>query len=485
MKPKITVVPLGPGSPDLMTLQAADALRAASRLILRTARHPAADWLRDQGIAFESLDRFYDEYEDFDTMHRAMAENLWTRAAESPLTFAVMDPPRDGAVRALRETADAEKPGALRILPGLSLMNACEAMLPEDAPASDAVRIVPAADMLSAVPDPSASLWVVELDSALLAGEVKLRLADLYGDEREVFFFPPSLKNPRPCRKIPLYLLDSQKAYDHTAALFVPGAAYLSRDRFTFSDLQAIMSRLRASDGCPWDRVQTHSSLTPYMVEEAWEVVSAIEHGDMDHLADELGDVLLQVFFHASIAESFDEFTMTDVVSDICEKMIRRHPHLFVHAGADAVRTDMTASWEALKRQETGSKTVGESLSDVSPALPSLKYAIKLYKKLAQLPALRRDPEAVAADIRALSGEILRDGAFSEESMAALLLRCTELCRLQDRDAEILLHHGADGLKAAVQRAEKTILAEGRKPEDLPADELLRYIKDAGESAQT
>ena len=376
MKPMITVVPLGPGSPDLMTLQAADALRTASRLILRTARHPAADWLQDQGIAFESLDEFYEAYEDFDAMHRAMAEELWARASADPLTFAVMDPPRDGAVRALRETA--KEPGALRILPGLSLMNACEALLPEDAPAQDAVRIVPAADMLSAVPDPSASLWILELDSALLAGDVKLRLSDLYGDEREVFFFPPSEKNPRSCRKIPLYSLDSQKAYDHTAALFVPGADYLSRDRFTFADLQAIMSRLRAPDGCPWDRVQTHSSLTPYMVEEAWEVVSAIEEADTDHLADELGDVLLQVFFHASIAESFDEFTMTDVVSDICQKMIRRHPHLFSRSAAEAVRTDMTASWEALKRQETGSRTVGESLSDVSPALPSLKYAIKL-----------------------------------------------------------------------------------------------------------
>ena len=472
MKSLITVVPLGPGSPDLLTLQAADALRSAPRLILRTARHPVADWLRSQSIPFESLDDFYDAHEDFDRMHRAMAEHLWLQAEKHPLTFGVMDPARDGAVRFLRQTAP--DPSALRVLPGVSLAETCGAALPPEAASAAGCRIYAASDFPAASPDPDASLWILELDSPLLAGDIKLRLSDLYGDEREVFFFPPSEKHPRTVRKIPLYLLDSQKAYDHTTALFDPGAPYLNRSRFTFSDLTAIMSRLRAPDGCPWDKVQTHASLTPYMVEEAWEVVSAIEDGDTDHLSDELGDVLLQVFFHASIAESFDEFTMTDVVSHICEKMIRRHPFLFRDPGAPP-QSDPTATWEALKRRETGSRTLGESLNDVSPALPSLKYAIKVQKKLSQLPALRRTPEELAAGIRSLASGLLPDGTLSDEAMSDLLLLCTELCRVSDRDAEILLHQGVDHLKARFQSLESELLSQGKTLEGLTAEELAHY----------
>jgi tetrapyrrole methylase family protein/MazG family protein len=128
---------------------------------------------------------------------------------------------------------------------------------------------------------------------------------------------------------IPLYQLDNQKHYDHTAAVFLPGVDYLHRARHTFEDLERIVSRLRAPDGCPWDSVQTHRSLTPYMVEEAWEVVNAIEEDDPDHLADELGDVLFQVFIHASIGKSCGEFTLTDILTDICRKMIHRHPAVF------------------------------------------------------------------------------------------------------------------------------------------------------------
>ena len=110
-----------------------------------------------------------------------------------------------------------------------------------------------------------------------------------------------------------------------------------------------------------------------------------------------------------------------------------------------------------MKRAETGSKTVGETLDDVSKSLPSLKYAIKLYKKLAQIPALRRNPEDIAAEIREVSGSLLKNGKLSEKAMSQLLLKCTELCYREDCDAEILLHRGADSLKNRFQEAEKKL----------------------------
>ena len=299
----------------------------------------------------------------------------------------------------------------------------------------------------------------------------------------EIVFFPPSEKSSRTAVRIPLYALDAQKTYDHTAACYLPGVDYLHRSRFTFEDLADITSRLRAPDGCPWDSVQTHESLRPYMVEEAWEAVNAIEDQDMDHLADELGDVLFQVFIHSSIGESFDEFTLTDVVSGICRKMIHRHPHVFGSEKADTAQ-GVSDGWEALKRAETGSKTVGETLNDVSQSLPSLKYSIKMYKKLAQLPALRRSPEEIAPEIVSLASSLIENGQFSAENMAQLLMKCTELCYRSDADAEILLHRGVEKLKKKYQYAEKTMVNDEKKPENLTFQQLCVYLDAAGDAIE-
>ena len=135
-------------------------------------------------------------------------------------------------------------------------------------------------------------------------------------------------------------------------------------------------------------------------MEEAWEAVNAIDEGDTDHLADELGDVLFQVMIHSAIGTAFDEFTLTDVLSGICRKMIQRHPHVFIVSHGESAE-DVSQGWEARKRKETGSRTVGETLDDVSSFLPALKYSIKMYKKLAQLPACARDPRVrIAEEIR-------------------------------------------------------------------------------------
>ncbi|MBQ6507739.1 MAG: MazG family protein [Clostridia bacterium] len=500
--PVITVIPLGPGAPELLTLQSAEALKKAKHLFLRTGKHPVAAWLREQSVPFESMDAFYDRFDDFDRMHEAMAQFLWQEAADGPIAFAVMDPARDGAVRALKNwirsegelperknagpgsKAKSERPdrdGNLIILPGLSTLDACESEQPlsiKPRSAGEGFRVFSATDFLSASVDPALDLWVLEIDTALLAGEVKLHLLDLYDDEQPVIFFPPSDKSRRISRTIPLYLLDCQKAYDHTTAFLIPGADFTQRSRFTFADLEAILSRLRAPDGCPWDRIQTHVSLTPYMVEEAWEAVSAIEEGDMDHLSDELGDVLFQVFFHASIGQTFEEFTMADVLTHICRKMIQRHPHVFGTEHKNSAET-VADTWETIKRRETGSKTVGESLEDVSTALPSLKYAIKICKKLAQLPALRRSPEEIAAEIRRLSETLLEDHKLSARKLASLLLKCTELCYRKDMDAEILLHHEVDQLKRQFQAAEKAVLADRKLPESLTNQQLRVYLEAA------
>ena len=476
MEQKITVIPLGPGDVSMLTLQSAELLCGGSAVILRTDRHPVSDWLRKKGIPFSSLDSFYDRYEDFDEMHAAMASFLWKEAEKGPLILGVMNPDMDGAVAALKNRIPDG--GSIRVLPGVSAAETCLSALPEKQHRDSGLLTVSATDFIGMSFDPAVPCMILELNSPLLASDVKIHLSEYYSDEQEIVFFPPSENAFREFRKIPLYLLDSQSAYDHTAAVYVPGADYLHRDRHTFDDLSEIMRRLRAPDGCPWDRKQTHETLRPYMIEEAWETVNAIDEQDPEHLAEELGDVLFQVFFHASLGESFDEFTMTDILSGICDKMIRRHPHVFGNREALSA-SDVSLTWEKMKSQQNGRQTVGEALDDVSAALPSLKYAIKVYKKLAQIPSLRREPQQIAEEIRELSSSLLENGRMNPEAMSRLLMKCTELCRVSEEDAEILLHTGMDRFKKQYQNAEKLMLHDRQKPEELTWLQICEFLNRA------
>ena len=147
-----------------------------------------------------------------------------------------------------------------------------------------------------------------------------------------------------------------------------------------FYDFCAIIERLRAPDGCPWDREQTHASLKKHMIEEAYEAAEALESGDGAKMADELGDVLLQVVLNAQIGKENGEFTIDDVTEAVCEKMVVHHPHIFSDVKADT-SAEVLDNWEEIKRRERGGKSVGGTMDDVSLALPALTRAEKIYKK--------------------------------------------------------------------------------------------------------
>jgi nucleoside triphosphate diphosphatase len=151
-------------------------------------------------------------------------------------------------------------------------------------------------------------------------------------------------------------------------------------------ELLGIMARLRAADGCPWDREQTFASIAPYTIEEAYEVADAVERGDMRHLKDELGDLLFQVVFHAQIASEASEFDFEAVAGAICDKLLRRHPHVF-GAGGPLTPAEQNAAWEQIKAAERGAAVGSEQshLDGVPQALPALMRAYKLSKRAARV----------------------------------------------------------------------------------------------------
>lgn len=463
----ITVVSIGPGDPSFLNVITVRTLRDASPLVLRTGRHPLSVWLETEGMAFRTLDHLYETSDDFDALSRAAAEELWSLSGTSPyLVYAVSDVLTDRTVDAL--FSSRPEGGEVQLVPGFSF---ADYYLPACRPffSTADIRICPAASFDGTGLQPSRPLLITELNDEITAGEVKQALAAWIRDEETVLFLPGDGK----ALPVPLYELDRQPFYDHLSAVACGPFSYEQRSRKTLEDLMEIMDRLRAPGGCPWDRKQTHQSLEPYVVEEAWEVVGAAEENDPLHLAEELGDLLFQVVFHTSIGKSFDEFTMDDVLSAICQKMIRRHPHVFApasgsgatdaavelpEAGTRITAEQVTDNWDKIKQAETGSKTPLEALKDVSPALPALRYAEKLLRKMKHVPALPDPaPAEITESIRSLAEDL--DPALPvselEKRFAALLFACSRLSAALGLDSEILLHEFTARLIRDCQTLEK------------------------------
>jgi len=156
------------------------------------------------------------------------------------------------------------------------------------------------------------------------------------------------------------------------------------KEKYSFEDLLNIMKLLRSENGCPWDREQNHETLKKYLIEETYEVLEAIDLKDKDKLCEELGDLLLQIVFHAQIASEQKEFTMDDVIAGVCRKMVLRHTHVFGEAKADTA-DDVVANWEEIKKKEKGMKSQTEVLKSVPSNLPALMRSYKVQQKAAQV----------------------------------------------------------------------------------------------------
>jgi len=260
--------------------------------------------------------------------------------------------------------------------------------------------------------------------------------------------------------------------------------------------LRAIMARLRNPDGgCPWDLEQDFATIAPYTIEEAYEVADAIEHGDMAALKDELGDLLLQVVFHAQMAREAGHFDFDDVARGIAEKMIRRHPHVF--GDVDIKTADaQTKAWEEHKESERAAKAVAEGrrpsvLDGVAAGLPALMRALKLQRRAARVgfdwpnaaDVLVKIDEELSEIKQEMSIE--RDAARMQDEIGDLLFACVNLARHLEVDPEAALRHANAKFERRFRGVEDRVAAAGRTPAESSLDELeaaWQQVK-AGETA--
>jgi MazG family protein len=248
--------------------------------------------------------------------------------------------------------------------------------------------------------------------------------------------------------------LDRVVEPDHLTSLWIPAlAAPVASELAT---LASVVRRLR--EECPWDREQTHASLTRYVLEEAYEVVDAIEGGSVDHLEEELGDLLLQVFLHSAIAEQAGDFTLADVARGITEKMVRRHPHVFAGLTVEGV-DDVRRNWEQIKAEEKGRPPGASVLDGVAGSLPALTYAAKLSKRAATVgfewPALGDVYAKVDEELAELKAEP------SADELGDVLFTVVNVARHLGLDPEASLRGATNKFRRRFSLVEAAAAARG------------------------
>lgn len=465
MMDNISVVTLGPGPESLLTKGAMEALSRADAVVLRTGRHGAAEWLHKEQIPFETLDALYDAAEDFDELAIQAAAFVREKAKNGSVAYGVSDPMQDESVNRLLQS------GAVRIVPGVSqpavLCAAAGVMGPYLS--SDAMSL--------SVSDCQHTIIITELNDRQLASDVKLKLMPWYGEDAEALFFKPSSGAERTFETIPLCDLDRQRKYDHTAGCIVRPRPLLEKERFDAQDLLNLMRILRSDNGCPWDRKQTHRSLRPYLIEEAYETALAIDEGDGEHLSDELGDVLLQIALHAVIGEQYGTMEWTDITTNICRKMIARHRHIF---GEDhcATAEQVADNWSRIKKEERGFTTKTQELMDIKRGLPPLLRAEKVQKKAREVGFDWDDPMEALQKVEEEAEEVraeLKAGRDPLEEIGDLLFAVVNTARLSKVSSEEALTGCTEKFIKRFSYMEKEVQEAKKTLQDLTIEEMSVY----------
>ncbi|MBQ8108713.1 MAG: nucleoside triphosphate pyrophosphohydrolase [Clostridia bacterium] len=455
----ITIVGTG-WTEDQLTLRAAEALKGGAAVILHTERCGCADWLKKQGLAFESLDALYDACDDFDEHAAAAAEAVLRRAESGDVVYGVSDV-RDRSVQLLVRKG----PARISVVAGPPAEGALLAL------ARGETRCVEASDWEAFHVTARENCLIRELDSRELAAEVKLKLMSVYPEECEIWL----LTGDAPPVSMPLYALDRAGAYDHRTCALIPAAREITAlERYDFEHLNEIMRTLCGPGGCPWDRAQTHASLRTCMLEEAYEVIDAIDEEDTDHLYDELGDVLLQVAIHAELARRHGEFDISDVTTAICEKMIHRHTHIFGKDSAQSAEQVMDL-WSRNKMAERGLKTHSEALRSVTRTLPATLRAVKVLKRSADAGLCDHRAQDVARRFANRINALGNEGGNGEAVLGELLMDIAGLARLMGIDPEIALNGAVNRFIDRFEALEGELLQKDVKLAALGSEKLREY----------
>jgi tetrapyrrole methylase family protein/MazG family protein len=469
----ITLLGLGPGDPGSLTRQAWDLINSAREIYLRTRHHPVVTSFPGS-LRIHSYDHLYDSNESYEQVYNQIIEDV-LRLGQRPVgvIYAVPGHPfiaEATAPEIARRGREAQIP--IRIVEGISFIESTFTAIGKD-PFPQTV-IIDALDLAVAHHPPfppDAPALIAQIHSPSVASDVKLTLLAIYPDTHSVQLVHGAGTPEELVEILPLYQIDRSTHIGMVTSLYVPALA----PHTSFESFQELIAHLRAPEGCPWDREQTHQSLRPHLMEEAYEVLVALDEDDPQAMSEEFGDLLLQIVLHAQIASEFGEFSMTDILSGIHEKIIRRHPHVFGDLSVKDKETVLT-NWELLKADErkAGLKK-GDSLFDgVSLALPALVQADTYQKRAARVGFDWQNVQGVIDKVREEIREIqgAETKAEYEDEIGDLLFSIVNLARWSEIDAESALRRANIRFRKRFMSMEAQARLQGRTLQAFSTEEL-------------
>jgi tetrapyrrole methylase family protein / MazG family protein len=469
----ITLLGLGPGDPQLLSRQAWQLLQDASEVYLRTRQHPVVAGLPPQ-LQIHSFDDLYDQLSSFDEVYAAIVQKVLALGRRPQgVIYAVPGHPMIAEATGPEIARLAHQEGLpVRVVEGMSFLGPVFSALGID-PFPNTV-LVDALDIAMAhVPvfPPSTPAILAQLWSSAVASDVKLTLMTQYPDEHPVYLIHGAGSPQEIVEQVPLYAIDQNHEIGLLTALYVPPLDVAA----SFESFQEIIAHLRAPNGCPWDREQTHKSLRSHLLEETYEVLAALDSENVAGLQEELGDLLLQIVLHAQIAYEDGEFNMSDVLRGIYTKIVHRHPHVF---GDSEVNTTqgVLQNWEKLKAEERAANGKAEAslLDGVSLAQPALVQAEQYQKRAARVGFDWPNIQGVIDKLKEEWAEVqaAEDAESRASEIGDLIFSVVNLARWHKVDAESALREANLRFHDRFAFIEAAARNQGKDISDLSASQM-------------
>ena len=443
----IKIVGLGPGAKEALTIGTIYEFENNKNIFLRTEKHPTVDYLKEKKIIFDTYDNVYESIGSFDEVYLNIANDLIRKHEKlGDLVYAVPGHPlvAEKSVFNLIELCK-ENNIEYKIIPAVSFIDAMIESLRIDP--IGGLKVIDSFDIGNQILDKRIGTIVTQVYNQLIASEVKIKLLEQYNDETQIYYVRAAgIKGQENIRKIPLFELDMQEDIDYLTSIYIPKDLKNKKD---FNDLLEIIEILRSEDGCPWDREQTHKSLEKALIEESYEVIDAIDQDDDNSLIEELGDVLLQVVFHASIGKEDGYFDISDIIEGICNRMVSRHPHVFKDCNELNSSDEVLVKWDELKKKEKGYSSLTEEMKGITKGLPALLRAHKVQEKAKKVGFDFEDVSFAINKVKEELKEVIdvyntENVEKIKEEIGDLLFSCVNVARFLKVDEEIALNWTID-----------------------------------------
>lgn len=481
---KINIIGMGAGDINQLPLGVYKLLKSSLPVYLRTKEHPVVKELELEGLSYQSFDFLYEKNEEFENVYEDICNSLLS-AKEEELIYAVPGHPlvAEKTVQLLLERGEASGV-RIEIKGGQSFLDDIFRALQIDP--IEGFQLLDATDLHLEEIQLRQHIIVGQVYDSFVASNVKLTFMEKVPYDYEVYIVTAAGSKEEKISKIPLVDLDRETEINNLTSVYIPPVTNETILYKDFHKLRNIIAELRGPNGCPWDLKQTHETLKKYLIEETYEVIEAIDEQDIDHLIEELGDVLLQVLLHAQIGEDDGYFSIEDVIEGLSAKMVRRHPHVFGDKQAKTAE-DVVQNWEQIKQEEKGEKETS-LLDGVGKSSPNILRAYELQKKAAKVgfdwPDVRGAWEKLKEEIQEFEEETKQQDTHDRaiKEFGDILFAFINVARFYDINPDEALFTINQKFIHRFHFIEEKVKQSGKLMEEFTLEELDQFWNEAKEA---